>query len=114
MRVGTAREPRSHYLPKIRKLLAAGPTSLETIATALDLRKDVTGTYLHHMHHDLREIRKSTRLVGADLWELGEDLTLPSDEIRTSQNTVPARQVGMPRDPLVAAMFGPARGVEAC
>jgi hypothetical protein len=106
LRKVAACDQRELYVPKILKLLVAGPTSLDTIAVTLELRKDVAAGYLRHMHHDLREIRKSTKLVGADLWELGEDLTLAAAE---GQGTVPARQLGMTRDPLVAAMFGPAQ-----
>ena len=54
-----------------------------------------------------------------ELWELGEDPTLPSPDELLDQSfaqrrsAVPARQVGMWRDYLVAALFGPAQEAAA-
>ncbi len=48
----------------------------------------------------------------AFLFELGKDLTLSAADQQQTR-TVPARQVGMWRDRLVAALFGPAQGAAA-
>jgi hypothetical protein len=123
LRKVAATDQREHYVVKILKLLVAGPASLDTIATTLGLRPDVTASYLHHMHHDLREIRRWQERPGfsATLWRIGEDPHLPQrggsllgNESDVKRSVVPARQMGMVRDPLVAAMFGPAREVAAC
>jgi hypothetical protein len=118
-------DQRELYMPKILKLLAAGPASTAAIAARLELRPDVTASYLHHMHHDLRAIRRWQERPGfsATLWRIGEDPHLPQpgssllgsdDKSDVKRTVVPARQLGMTRDPLVAAMFGPAREVVVC
>jgi len=61
------------------------------------------------MHRVLRIIRKAKKNPDGSIeWELGEDATLPAEEAGTKQHTVPARQMDMCRDALVAALFGPA------
>lgn len=113
-------EQRKHYLPKIEKLLEAGPTTRETICAELGLNPNTATAYLRHMYKDLRTIRKAATLEdNTVLWELGEDPTLAAmDEDaeagNAKQHTVTARQMGMARDPLVAGLFGaPGQGAAA-
>lgn len=107
-------EFRADAIEKIRALLALGPISSPAVAEKLGLNTSTAYAFMHHMHKELREIRK-TGLRDAqnrELWELGEDLLLPTDEELLEQSfepkraTVPARQVGMWRDGLVCALFG--------
>jgi len=112
---------RAASVVRIRELLAGGP--LTVIAIAADLGVSNSGAYafLRYMAHDLREVRKVDHQdeKGRDLWELGEDPMLPTpDELLDAsfaqrKKAVPARQIGLPRDPLVAALFGPTGGAAA-
>lgn len=106
---GARHVQRDRAVAEIEKKLASGPMTRESIAAELGLNPSTAASYLRHMHQGLRIIRKAQRLPdNRVLWELGEDLTLP-DETDVAQHTVPAEQVGMWRDPLVGALFGPAR-----
>lgn len=112
---------RAEVVEKIKVLLAQRRMSAAEIAEELDLLKTTAFAYLRHMSLELRVARKAGIQVehGRQLWELGEDLTLPTPDelleqsIAVRRSTVPARQVGMWRDSLVAALFGPARGAAA-
>lgn len=116
-RRGTAarRALRETSIERIRVLLAQGPLSTTEVQQDLRVSPSSAYAFLQHMARNLREVRKSGKdAKGRDLWELGEDLTLASsDQILDAKFaqrriTVPARQMGMPRDHLVAALFGPA------
>lgn len=106
---------------RIRELLAGGPRTVIAIAADLGVSNSGAYSFLRYMAHDLREVRKADHqdAKGRDLWELGEDLMLPTpDELLDASfarqaKSVPARQVGMQRDRLVAALFGPAAGAAA-
>lgn len=123
VRRGTAarRALRVESIERIRVLLADGPLSTTEARQALGLSPSSAYAFLQHMASNLREVRKSTMkdVKGRDLWELGEDLTLASSDqvldakFAQRRITVPARQMGMPRDHLVAALFGPALGAAA-
>lgn len=100
---------RDHAIERIRELLMLGPASRATICEAIGLNENTCSMYLGYMRKELRLIRVSERksFVKALEWELGEDPSLPPEDSPT-QSSVPARQLGIARDPLVAALFGPA------
>lgn len=112
---------REAAVEQIKVLLAQRRMCAAEIADELNLVKTTAFAYLRYMAVQLRVARRA----GAqdeqkrELWELGEDPTLPSPEELLDQSfaqrnaTVPARQLGMWRDPLVAAIHGPALGAAA-
>lgn len=115
---------RAASMARVKELLAAQPMTAAELARALvNELKIVQPTalgYLRHMHKAERSIRPTGETRGrAELWTLGTDPTLADpDEVldrmfAAKRATVPACQVGMWRDPLVAAMFGPAQGAAA-
>lgn len=106
---------RAYYLRRIEAMFKKrGTLTRDDVVTALHLHPHTAGSYLRHMHRDLRMIRKVKRVGSTAIWELGEDPALAVFvEFKTKQRMVPARQVGMWRDSLVAAFFGPARGAVA-
>lgn len=99
----------------IKAMLADAPATIGEIYGAVDgMRATIVG-YMGYMHKTLRAIRPSGKFKGrAMLWELGADPTLPAlDEeldrvIAPKRGTRPATQIGMWREPLVEALFGPA------
>ncbi len=115
------KERRAAAVEQIKLLLAEGPKTAADLREALGLNGSTAFAYLHHMASDLRIARKTGTQdgKGRELWELGEDLTLPHPDAELDASfaqrahTVPARQVGMWRDAMVAALFGPAGGVAA-
>jgi hypothetical protein len=123
LRKVSACDQREHYAPKILKILLAGPASTAAIAAKLELRPELVASYLRHLHLEEREIRQYQERPGFSvvLWRLGADPALASkgatplgdDESDVKRTVVPARQMGMQRDPMVAAMFGLARGAGA-
>ena len=104
----------------VLELLKEGPkTAAEMFAVIGGLRPTFSN-YLNHMHKTLRQIRMTGQYRNrGELWELGADPALPEldDEldqlIAPKRGIHPARQLGMRRDPLVAALFGPALGATA-
>lgn len=112
-------ELRDYYVPLIEALLKQrGKMTREAIAVELGLNPNTAAAYLHHMYRTLRIIRRGQRNLRSQLeWQVGADFTLPADDedVTTTQRTVPARQLGMARDALVAALFGaPVQGASAC
>jgi hypothetical protein len=107
---------RAAAIERVAELLAQKPRTALELSFILDVHQSTVFSYLHHMERELRTARKSGRFNGSrELWELGVDPLLPEKpEPRNlgttpQRGTVPARQCGMWRDPLVAALFGPAR-----
>ncbi|MEH6435810.1 hypothetical protein [Massilia sp. DD77] len=106
---------RAAAVVRILELLAERPMTAAEVRAALYLNTSTAFAYLHYMASQLRQVRKTgTRdAKGRELWELGEDPTLPTPDqtldlaFAQRRSTVPARQVGMWRDSLVAALFGP-------
>jgi transcriptional regulator with XRE-family HTH domain len=103
-----------YYTAKIAELLKVRPMTRDQLAEALGVNIHTMRGYLRRMRSIQRTIRPSGEyLAECVLWELGEDPTMPD---RAEQNedydprrpVVPARQIGMQRDPLVTALFGPA------
>lgn len=107
-------EDRDRYVPLIRAILERGPEARGDIATELGLNPNTLTIYLRYMHQTLGEIRRGP-IAGNNSfrWELGEDPALCYRIEKGDQRTVPARQVGMWRDSLVAALFGPGQGAAA-
>jgi hypothetical protein len=105
---------RAFYTSAIVRLLTEhGSVATGQIVEALGVNERTVVAYLRYLRDVKRTIRRSGYLKGATLWELGEDTTArkktpPVEEMRQSQAFVPARQMGMRRDALVAALFGPA------
>ena len=107
---------RAEAVEKITVLLAQRRMCAAEIADELQLVKGTAFAYLRFMASDLRVARKAGAQddQGRELWELGEDPTLPSlEEVDAaadapSRRMVPARQIGLVRDSLIAALFGPA------
>ncbi|WP_371763348.1 hypothetical protein [Massilia sp.] len=102
---------------RIRELLAAKPMSVAVIASELCLNTGTVYGYLCFLA-EIGEVRRAGN-PGArrPLWELGvEDAAkLEAHAMRPPGVViVPAVQVGMWRDPLDVALFGPARGGVAC
>lgn len=111
---------RAASVARIKELLAVEPRTAAELSQVLASELQVTRTtvfgYLRHMHKTERSIRLAGETRGrAELWELGADPALPAPDEALDRSfarkcaTVPARQVGMEREPLVAALFGPAR-----
>jgi hypothetical protein len=105
---------RAAAIARVLDLLAEAPRTALELSVILDVHQSTVFSYLHHMERELRTARKSGKRRGTrELWELGADPLLPvkdapRDVGHTPRNgTVPARQCGMWRDPLVAALFGP-------
>jgi hypothetical protein len=101
---------------RIRVLLAKQPMSVGAIAADLGLNTGTVYGYLCFMA-ELGEVRRAG-VPGArrPLWELGVEhpAKLEANAVRPQGAViVPAVQVGMHRDGLVAALFGPARGALA-
>lgn len=108
---------------RIKLLLADGPRTpaelSQILAEELQVVRATVFGYVRYMHKSERSIRPTGEMRGrGELWTLGADPALPAvDEAPDGSfacATVPARQIGMCRDGLVAALFGPAQqGVAA-
>lgn len=99
-----------------------GKKPVSFISQKLGLKQSTAHKYLLDMMRNQRNIRRSGELDDHKrvLWEIGEDPALPSPEDFLEMQFAPnqkyciAVQVGIKRDPLVAALFGPAKeSVEA-
>lgn len=106
---------RRKAIKEITDMLSDAPATIGEIYSAIDgMRATIVG-YLGYMHKTMRAIRPSGGFKGrARLWELGADPALPDlDEeldrlIAAKRGWRKAEQIGMQRDPLIAALFGPA------
>lgn len=103
---------KSPSVGQIRELLANGPMTAHDIGAQLGISRTGVRRFLRYMANDLREVRKTGEQADRrrDLWELGENPEVVDPQVEQQAQTVPARQVGMWRDSLVAALFGPAPG----
>lgn len=108
-------EQRDHYVPLIKAMLERGPAARGDIAAELGLNPNTLTIYLRYMHQTLGIIRRGPVAGNNSFrWELGEDPALAYQIEKGDQRTVPARQVGMWRDVMVAALFGaPGQGAAA-
>ncbi|WP_288379797.1 hypothetical protein [uncultured Massilia sp.] len=111
---------RADAVAKMQAMLEKGPMTAGALFNACEgLRATLKG-YLNYMHKTLRTVRPSGKKDGPwILWELGADPALPTpDEVldeyfAPKRGIGPARQLGMRRDPLIAALFGSAAGAMA-
>lgn len=111
---------RAEGVAKITAVLQEGPKSTPDICAATGLNRPLAFSYLRHMRETLRTVRILPEQQGrSDVWALGEDPNVPTEDekldrlIAVKQARAPAQQIGMRRDPLVAALFGPAMGAAA-
>lgn len=101
-------------MERILVLLAEKPLSVTDIAQDLKISQNTAYGYLRYMV-ELGDVHRTdeTEENGRALWALGRDegnlAEVPKHPGFKGVVNVPARQVGIPRDPLVAALFGPAR-----
>lgn len=112
---------RDAVVAKVTELLQAGPKTAAEMYPGMECLRPTFSNYLNYMHKRLRVIRMTGEFRNrGELWELGADPAVPSQDdqldalFAVRQGVGPARQIGMRRDALVAALFGPARGAAAC
>ena len=108
---------RATAIEKIRELLAEKPMSNMDLAVALGIPPRTVYGYLNY----LQAVDEAYQLDAPDsrgrkVWVLDDEQE--SVDAAVAQHAqrawiVPARQLGMPRDPLVAALFGPTQGAAA-
>ena len=113
-------ERREKALARVRTMLAAGPVTAHDICVELGMARGAGNRLLKHLAvddeaHPTRKFDEKRR----ELWAAGpgEPGTMkPSlrKGVVRDVTTVRAEQVGAQRDPLVAALFGQARGGVAC
>lgn len=112
MTVGEKRAIRDDFCKQIRALLERKPMTVVDIAAAIGLRETTAYGYLCHMA-DIGEARRSSEvgIKNRQLWTLGREGNRPVKQMRPvlqpGVTVAPARQVGMWRDPLDVALFGP-------
>jgi len=104
---------RAACLERIPQLLEQGHKTAAEIGQLLAVHPSTAFAYLHFLAHELHTVRKNGELKnGAALWELGADPSLSAAKNTGAgapqRSVVPAQQLGMWRDWLVAALFGPA------
>jgi hypothetical protein len=116
---------RAAAMAKILAALQEGPKTAselyqEVSALCLAIPRPTLSNYLAHMHATLRQIRMTGQYRNrGELWALGADPTLPDVDDELDHLIAPKRgvhkavQIGIPWDPLVAALFGPAMGAAA-
>ena len=99
----------------IESQLLEGPKTIGELLAAVGGKRATLVSYLIHVHKTRRTARPTSERRGNGfLWVLGADLTLPTQDeeldrmFAVKRGSGPARQIGMIRDPLVAALFGPA------
>lgn len=111
-------ELREQAVRQIIVMLEQKPVTPVDVAEALGLHKATAYAHLRYMAEN-RQARRSGKYDESrrELWALGEELPPPDevldDCIAPKRPIVPARQVGMWRDGLVAALFGQAQGSAA-
>jgi hypothetical protein len=107
-------EQRDAALARIRTMLAEKPVTVHDVCVALGVARGAAYRYLKHLAVD--DEAHPTRKFDAkrrELWAAGAGQDKRKGaEVKIA--TVPAQQMGVQRDPLVAALFGPARGGAAC
>lgn len=108
-------QARAAAVAKILDMLAMERRTAPDLAKATRTEKNTLNGYLRYMQKTLRKVRIATPPgIRPALWELGADPNLPSEDEVLDRLIAPKRgvhkavQIGIPRDPLVAALFGPA------
>lgn len=106
---------RAAAVAKILDMLSREHCTAPEMAKATKTEPNTLNGYLRYMQKTLRKVRPTgLRRDKATLWELGADSSLPSEDEVLDRLIAPKRgihkavQIGIPRDPLVAALFGPA------
>jgi AraC-like DNA-binding protein len=108
---------REQVLERIRALLAERQMAVADIAGQLGLKRPTVYRYMCYLD-EMGEAHRTVMQGGRqpEMWAAGraplqEATAEELEEVEPSRAwIVPARQIGMQRDPLVAALFGPARG----
>lgn len=104
---------RAEAVTRIRELLGKAKLSVVDLARVLRINSNTVYGYLRYMA-EMGEVRRSGEFDAErrEKWELGAEdpVKLQKQEVKPQGAViVPARQVGMSRDGLVAALFGPAK-----
>lgn len=106
---------RAVAIENMEELMKAGPKTIADLLQVADGQRATIVGYLRYMHMTRRTVRPTNATRGrSTLWELGADPSLPTADEKLDRlfaarrGSGPAKQIGMPRDPLVAALFGPA------
>lgn len=108
---------RAAAVKRIRELLGKAQLSVVDLARVLGLNSNTVYGYLRYMA-EMGEVRRSGEfdVDRREKWKLGAEdpAKLQKQEAKPQGAVVvPARQVGMVRDALVAALFGPVQGARA-
>lgn len=115
--IAEARARREVVLDQIRALLAVKQITAPDLIQELGLTRNTAHAHLAYLD-ELGEAHKTGKRDAQHryLWAAGrapleQDEELEPEEVEPVRvTTVQACQIGMRRDPLVAALFGPARG----
>lgn len=106
---------RAEAVAKVVELLQEGSKTAGELFAIVGGLRPTFSNYLNHMHKKLRLIRMTGEYRNrGEVWELGADPALPTEDelldqmFAVKRARAPAQQMGMRRDPLVAALFGPA------
>ena len=106
---------RAAAVDKILDMLSMKRCTAPELAEVTKVEKNTLNGYLRYMQKTLRKVRiASAAGIRPALWELGADPALPTEDEKLDQLIAPKRgihkavQIGIPRDPLIAAFFGPA------
>lgn len=106
-------EHREAALARVRAMLAAGPVTAHAVCVELGMARGAGHRLLKHLAvHDEAHPMRAFDEKRRELWAAGPGEDQGKGEA-VKITTVPAQQVGVHRDPLVAALFGPARGAMA-
>jgi DNA-binding CsgD family transcriptional regulator len=108
---------RAEAVTRILELLGKANLSVVDLARVLRINSNTVYGYLRYMA-EMGEVRRSGEFDAdrREKWELGAE---DPGKLNVTEKRpigaviVPARQVGMWRDPLDVALFGPARGPAA-
>jgi hypothetical protein len=104
---------RAANIEKVRKLLAERSMTAAELAEQVDVPTTTMNGYLYHLR-DLGEARsvggghKCPRTWVADQRSVEEAADKAQAEHAQRAQIVKAQQIGMQRDPFIAALFGPA------
>lgn len=106
---------RAQAVDHMHEMLKEAPRTSAEMQRATGIQKDTLNGYLRYMHKTLRSVRPTSETRGqSTLWAFGADPAVPTQDEKidrlfaAKRGTTKAVQIGMPRDPLVAALFGPA------
>lgn len=109
---------REESIERIGALLAEKRLQVRDVVQAFGLNPSTAYAHMKYMEELGLAHRTGERdSLHREWWAAGRgerranDVPVEPDEDPLSMRTVPARQIGMWRDPLTAALFGPARAV---